>query len=223
MTYKFSDILRIIIPGLYFITLSLGISVDLEIIRIDEATPFFKLLTSTFANVIVILLPFLGYIVGYIINICSSYIERVVYRRKIMKRPSQIVLGFNEDYRLKDVSKILAHYGINEVNEQTAHKAFLLAKEEISLSDRINTHFEQSVFARNIAGTQFLFTVIALVAMFLGGIFSFIGFIYSLLLFLIFFYNWRRLSCVYVKYVFSELEKKIIVLQPDRGWSTKCT
>lgn len=209
MTYKFSDILRMIIPGLYFITLCLGTSVDLEIIQIDKATPFFKLLTSTFANVIVILLPFLGYIVGYIINICSSYIERVVYRRKIMKRPSQIVLGFNEDYRLKDVSKILAHYGINEVNEQTAHKAFLLAKEEISQSDRINIHFEQSTFARNIAGTQFLFTVIALVAMFLGGIFSFIGFIYSLLLFLIFFYNWRRQSCVYAKYVFSELEKNL--------------
>lgn len=42
MTYKFSDILRMIIPGLYFITLSLGISVDLEIIRIDEETPFFN-------------------------------------------------------------------------------------------------------------------------------------------------------------------------------------
>lgn len=166
MTYKFSDILRMIIPGLYFITLCLGISVGLEIIRIDEATPFFKLLTSTFANVIVILLPFLGYIVGYIINICSSYMERVVYRRKIMKRPSQIVLGFNEDYRLKDVPKILAHYGINEVNEQTVHKAFLLAKEEISQSDRINTHFEQSTFARNIAGVQLLFTLIALASMF---------------------------------------------------------
>lgn len=94
--------------------------------------------------------------------------ERVVYRRKIMKRPSQIVLGFNEDYRLKDVSKILAHYGINEVNEQTAHKAFLLAKEEISQSDRINTHFEQSTFARNIAGAQLIFTLVAFIAMFLG-------------------------------------------------------
>ena len=209
MTYKISDILRMIIPGLYFITLCLGVSVDLEIIRIYEATPFFKLLTSTFANVIVILLPFLGYIVGYIINICSSYIERVVYRRKIMKRPSQIVLEFNEDYRLNDVAKLLEHYQISEVNNQTAHKAFLLAKEEISQSDRINTHFEQSVFARNIAGTQFLFTVIALVAMFLGGFFSFIGFIISLLLFLLCLYNWRRQSCVYAKYVFSELEKEI--------------
>lgn len=209
MTYKISDILRMIIPGVYFITLCLGVSVDLEIIRIDEATPFFKLLTSTFANVIVILLPFLGYIVGYIINICSSYIERVVYRRKIMKRPSQIVLEFNEDYRLNDVAKLLEHYQISEVNNQTAHKAFLLAKEEISQSDRINTHFEQSVFSRNIAGTQFLFTVIALVAMFLGGFFSFIGFIISLLLFLLCLYNWRRQSCVYAKYVFSELEKEI--------------
>lgn len=171
MTYKFSDILRMIIPGLYFITLSLGISVDLEIIRIDEATPFLKLLTSTFANVIVILLPFLGYIVGYIINICSSYMERLVYRSNILKRPSQIVLGFNEDYRLKDVSKILAHYGVNEVNEQTAHKAFLLAKEEIPQSDRINTHFEQSAFARNIAGVQLLFTLIALASMFFGGLY----------------------------------------------------
>lgn len=217
MTYKFSDILRMIIPGLYFITLCLGTSVDLEIIRIDEATPFFKLLTSTFANVIVILLPFLGYIVGYIINICSSYTERVVYRRKIMKRPSQIVLGFNEDYRLKDVSKILAHYGINEVNEQAAHKAFLLAKEEISQSDRINIHFEQSTFARNIAGVQLLYTLIAFVSMFFGGLYSLISFVISAVLCVICLYNWRRQSCVYAKYVFSELEKKIVVLQPDRG------
>ncbi len=209
MTYKFSDILRMIIPGLYFITLSLGISVDLEIIRIDEETPFFKLLTSTFANVIVILLPFLSYIVGYIINICSSYMERVVYRRKIMKRPSQIVLGFNEDYRLKDVSKILAHYGINEVNEQTAHKAFLLAKEEISQSDRINTHLEQSTFARNIAGVQLLYTLIAFVSMFFGGLYSLISFVISAVLCVICLYNWRRQSCVYAKYVFSELEKNM--------------
>lgn len=209
MTYKFSDILRMIIPGLYFITLCLGISVDLEIIRINEATPLFKLLTSTFANVIVILLPFLGYIVGYIINICSSYIERVVYRRKIMKRPSQIVLGFNEDYRLKDVSKILAHYGINEVNEQTAHKAFLLAKEKISQSDRINAHFEQSTFARNIAGVQLLFTLIAFASMFFGGLYSLISFVISLLLSLVCLYNWRRQSCVYAKYVFSELKKNM--------------
>ena len=209
MTYKFSDILRMIIPGLYFITLSLGISVDLEIIRIDEETPFFKLLTSTFANVIVILLPFLGYIVGYIINICSSYMERLVYRIKKMKRPSQIVLGFNEDYRLKDVSKILAHYGINEVNEQTAHKAFLLAKEEITQSDRINTHFEQSTFARNIAGVQLLYTLIAFVSMFFGGLYSLISFVISAVLCVICLYNWRRQSCVYAKYVFSELEKNM--------------
>lgn len=209
MTYKFSDILRMIIPGLYFITLSLGISVDLEIIRIDEETPFFKLLTSTFANVIVILLPFLGYIVGYIINICSSYMERLVYRIKKMKRPSLIVLGFNEDYRLKDVSKILAHYGINEVNEQTAHKAFLLAKEEISQSDRINTHFEQSTFARNIAGVQLLYTLIAFVSMFFGELYSLISFVISAVLCVICLYNWRRQSCVYAKYVFSELEKNM--------------
>ncbi len=209
MTYKFSDILRMIIPGLYFITLSLGISVDLEIIRIDEETPFFKLLTSTFANVIVILLPFLGYIVGYIINIYSSYMERLVYRIKKMKRPSQIVLGFNEDYRLKDVSKILAHYGINEVDEQTAHKAFLLAKEEISQSDRINTHFEQSTFARNIAGVQLLYTLIAFVSMFFGGLYSLISFVISAVLCVICLYNWRRQSCVYAKYVFSELEKNM--------------
>lgn len=209
MTYKFSDILRMIIPGLYFITLSLGICVDLEIIRIDEEPPFFKLLTSTFANVIVILLPFLGYIVGYIINICSSYMERLVYRIKKMKRPSQIVLGFNEDYRLKDVSKILAHYGINEVNEQTAHKAFLLAKEEISQSDRINTHFEQSTFARNIAGVQLLYTLIAFVSMFFGGLYSLISFVISAVLCVICLYNWRRQSCVYAKYVFSELEKNM--------------
>lgn len=204
-----------IVPGLYFITLCLGICVDLEIIRIDEANPFFKLLTSTFANVIVILLPFLGYIVGYIINICSSFMERFAYRRKILKRPSQIVLGFHEDYRLKDVSKILSHYDISVVNEQTAHKAFLLAKEEIPQSDRINTHYEQSTFARNIAGAQLVFTLIAFVSMFFGGLYSLISFIISLLLCLINLCNWRRQGCVYAKYVFSELERKLEKTEDD--------
>lgn len=209
MTYKFSDILRMIIPGLYFITLCLGICVDLRIIQIDEATPFFKLLTSTFANVVVMLLPFLGYIVGYVINICSSFMERFVYRRNILRRPSQIVLGFNEDYRLKNVSKVLSHYNISEVNEQTSHKAFLLAKEEIAQSDRINTHFEQSTFARNIAGAQLVYTLVAFIAMFCGGLYSLISFIVSTVLSFICIYNWRRQSCVYAKYVFSELEKNL--------------
>lgn len=209
MTYKFSDILRVIIPGLYFITLCLGICVDLEIIRVNETSPFFKLLTSTFANVVVILLPFLGYIVGYIINICSSFMERCIYRRNTLKRPSQIVLESNENYRLKDVSKILVHYNINEVNEQTAHKAFLLAKEENALSERINTHFEQSVFARNIAGAQLVFTLVAFISMFFGGLYSLVCFFGSLVLCLLCLYNWRRQSCVYAKYVFSELEKNI--------------
>ena len=209
MTYKFSDILRMIIPGLYFITLCLGICVDLEIIRIDEATPFFKLVTSTFANVIVILLPFLGYIVGYVINICSSFMERFAYRKNILKRPSQKVLRFDEDYRLKDTSKILAHYNISEINERTAHKAFLLAKEEISSSERINTHFEQSTFARNIAGAQLMFTLIAFVSMLVGGLYSLVSFFISAVLTFIFLYNWRRQSCVYAKYVFSELEKNL--------------
>lgn len=198
-----------IIPGLYFITLCLGIGIDLAIVEINELGLFFKLLTSTFANVIVILLPFLGYIVGYIINICSSFMERFVYRRNILKRPSQIVLEFNEDYRLKDVAKLLERYQISEVNNQTAHKAFLLAKEEISQSDRINTHLEQSTFARNIAGVQLVFTLVALIAIFFGGLYSLISFIISLLLCLICLYNWRRQSCVYAKYVFSELEKEI--------------
>lgn len=135
--------------------------------------------------------------------------ERLVYRSNILKRPSQIVLRFNEDYRLKDVSKILAHYGINEVNEQTAHKAFLLAKEEISQSDRINTHFEQSTFARNIAGVQLSFTLIAFASMFFGGLYSLISFVISAVLCVICLYNWRRQSCVYAKYVFSELEKNL--------------
>ena len=37
MTYKFSDILRMIIPGLYFITLSLGISVDIVRSALENA------------------------------------------------------------------------------------------------------------------------------------------------------------------------------------------
>lgn len=204
MTYKFSDVLRMIIPGVYFITLCFGIGIDTEVISDYYLRHF-----GSYANVIVILLPFLGYTVGYIINICSSFMERLVYRNKILKRPSQIVLEFHEDFRLKDLPKIFHHYNISDVNEQTAHKAFLLAKEEIAISDRIITHYEQSTFARNIAGTQLTFTLVAFIAIFFGESYSLISFVISLLLSFFCLYNWRRQSCVYAKYVFSELEKTL--------------
>lgn len=84
-----------------------------------------------------------------------------------------------------------------------------MAKEEILPSERINTHFEQSTFARNIVGAQLMFTLIAFVSMLVGGLYSLVSFFISAVLTFIFLYNWRRQSCVYAKYVFSELEKNL--------------
>ena len=75
MNYKFQDILKIVIPGLY---LAFAISVVIYMTDSDGQyvpTELLNMLKTPFANAIAVFLPFGGYIIGYLLNVIASGFE----------------------------------------------------------------------------------------------------------------------------------------------------
>ncbi len=204
MTYRFQDILRMVIPGLYLITLCFILFVWVGWIDVSEGATILSLIKSSFANTMALILPFIGFVIGYIINVVSSYIERIIYKVPKAKRPSAYVLmGKNKNYHIDNLDQLKVKIRIEEVTNDNANKAFQSAKEELRNDENINVFYAQSILARNLAGCQVLFTILCLICLFINWRLSLWWGIGSFLLCAIMVYNWWRQRCVYAKYVFA--------------------
>lgn len=209
MTYRFQDILRMVIPGLYLITLCFILFAWIGWIDISKESTIHSLVVSPFANTLAILLPFLGFVIGYLVNVTSSLLERKLYRFNLIKRPSAYVLSDlkeNTDYYIGNLDKLKVRIdlnGVTKVNNQQANTAFQKAKEAMRKDDNIIVFLAQSVLARNLAGCQIIFTIICIICIFINWKLSLWWGLGSFLLCAIMVYNWWRQRCVYAKYVFA--------------------
>lgn len=204
MTYRFQDILRMVIPGLYFITLCFILFVCVGWIDISTGSTIHSLLKSSFANAMAIILPFMGFVIGYIINVVSSYIERIVYKIPKFIRPSAYVLkGENKNYHIDNLKELKIMLHIGNITNDNANEASQKAKEALHNDENITVFYAQSVLARNLAGCQILFTITCLICIFFDWKLSLIWAGGSLLLGVVMIYNWWRQRCVYAKYVFA--------------------
>jgi len=204
MTYRFQDILRMVIPGLYLITLCFILFVWVGWIDVSDGSTILSLIKSSFANTMALILPFIGFVIGYIINVGSSYFERIIYRIPKATRPSAYVLkGKNDNYHIDNLNQLKVFIGIDKVDNDKANKAFQSAKEALRNDENINVFYAQSILARNLAGCQVLFTILCLICLFINWRLSLWWGIGSFLLCVIMVYNWWRQRCVYAKYVFA--------------------
>lgn len=204
MTYRFQDILRMVIPGLYLITLCFIFFVWVGWIDVSDRSTILSLIKSSFANTMALILPFMGFVIGYIINVLSSYFERIIYRIPEVTRPSAYVLrGKNKNYHIDNLDQLKGKICIGEVNNDNANKAFQNAKEALRKDENINVFYAQSILARNLSGCQILFTIICIICIFINWRLSLWWGLGSFLLSAIMVYNWWRQRCVYAKYVFA--------------------
>ena len=208
MTYRFQDILRMVIPGLYLITLCFILFVWVGWIDESLWSTILSLIKSSFANTLALLLPFLGFVIGYLVNVVSSLLERTLYRFNVIKRPSAYVLSVlkeNTDYYIGNLDELKVRLNLNgaKVNNLQANTAFQKAKEVLRKDENIIVFLAQSVLARNLAGCQILFTIICFICLFINWRVSLWWGLGSLLLCAIMVYNWWRQRCVYAKYVFA--------------------
>lgn len=208
MNYKFQDILKIVIPGLY---LAFAISVVIYLTDSDGQyvpTELLNMLKTPFANAIAVFLPFGGYIVGYLLNLIASGLERLVYEKEWLKRPSLHVLQkWDKEYYVKDCECIFKTLGFtNTCSSENTRLAFRKAKMSIKWNDVIENFYLQSIMARNILMAHLVATFACAVVLIINISWA-LCVTMTLLALIAFclFLNWRRRSFLYVERVFAEV------------------
>lgn len=206
MSYRTQEILRMIIPGLYLIAMLLIlflISGGWNDIQEKDQSAIIDVLKGA-SNVVVLLLPFLGFVAGYLIECIMSFGERLLYFIGL-RRPSMLVLSGSKMYVLGNLKAIKNELGIEDkITNKIAGEALQKAKQEIS-RQAIEMFHDTSIMARNIMGSQLLLTVFA--ALYSGLLSG--EFYVMLVMLLILSVYWYHKNCVYVKYVLSEYGKAI--------------
>ena len=208
MNYKFQDILKIVIPGLY---LAFAISVVIYMTDSDGQyvpTELLNMLKTPFANAIAVFLPFGGYIIGYLLNVIASGFERYLYEKEWLKRPSLHVLQkWEKGYYVKDCDYIFKTLGFtNTFSSENTRLAFRKAKMSIKWNDVMDNFYLQSIIARNILVAHLVVTVACAVVLIIN--LSWTMCVTMIILALItrcLFLNWRRRSFLYVERVFAEV------------------
>lgn len=198
---RLQETFRYITPGLYFGSLILIVNIDSI-----SGNELLKDTISKFSAIIVVLLPFVGFVFGYFIECIMSLVERFFYWVHI-PRPSCVVLNgkcslyiLNEDARAAITRN-------STVNNKSANHHQQLAKQAVADKEKVSTWYYQSVMARNILGAQLLATIYYLA--FAGG-WSWCHLVYALLILAVVGFFWYHQTCVYMKYLFAEYGKKLI-------------
>lgn len=210
MSYRIEELIRLIIPGLYLAAIAVGIFISNKWTEItgNNGTAIINFIDST-SGIILLLIPFLGFILGYIVEVLMSFIEHAFYFFGC-RRPSKDVLqgfifkSFNP-YTLNKRENIALKLGIknNDYTNKICGEALQKAKQSIDMS-KVRSFYYSSIFARNIFGCQVITTVLLFVYVKDCG-FEFLSILLSIL-FLVF---WIHMNHVYVKYVFAEYGKSL--------------
>lgn len=206
MSYRIQEILRMIIPGVYLIAMLLILILiggEWNVINDTDKNTIIDVLKGA-SNVVALLLPFLGFVTGYLVECVMSFVERLLYVMG-MRRPSKVVLRGTKFYvlsNLTDIKRELAMEG--EITNCKASEALQKAKQKIE-RQTVDMFHETSIMARNIMGSQLILTVF--VAFNCGLLTNeFYGMIVMLLILSVY---WYHRNCIYVKYVFFEFGKTI--------------
>lgn len=195
---RIQETFRYITPGLYL--LAMVLVMNFEDIKSDEQLRDF---IAKFSAIIIVLLPFVGFVIGYFIECIMTWIERCMYLIQI-PRPSRVVLNgkcglyvISDDIRLRITSG-------EKVDNKKANRYQQLAKQAVDEKEVVSRGYHQSIMARHILGAQLSGCVYYLA--FDGG-WSWCHLINALLIVLVVGFFWYHQTCVYMKYLFAEYGK----------------
>lgn len=202
MNYRLQDLIKLIIPGLYVVAFVWGWQLLFSNNTIDMS----KIKDVT--GIIVLLIPFVGFIVGYFVECIMSAIEHLFYLVG-GRRPSKTILsnGLWSLYVLNSANTILTKHGISgSISNTKANEILQIAKQSIE-REKVEVFRLNSMLARNIFGGQFFLT---LLYGYVSDSFYKDGYFYvSLAVSLVFFFYWFHHTHTYIKYVLAEYGKTL--------------
>lgn len=197
---RIQEMFRYVTPGLYL--LALVLVVNFKTISGNEAL---KDSISKFSAIIIVLLPFVGFVFGYFIECLMACLERFFYWIGV-PRPSRIVLNgkcslyvIAEDVRRKITEGL-------HVNNKKSNEYQQIAKQKVVDKDVVSRGYYQSIMARHILGAQLLASIYWLG--FAGG-WSWCHLVWSVAILTLLILFWYHQTCVYMKYLFAEYGKTL--------------
>lgn len=198
MTYRWQEIIKILIPGFYLL---FGVGINCLITH----NAFDKEIIETverLSAILLVLLFFAAFVVGYINEIISGGLEFLMYYFGV-PRPSRLILNNRftrfQIVRNHELRNKLSLQREGSVDNVKSTKALAQAKQSINM-DGCQEFYYQSVLSRNLFFAH-LFTSIIM--------FSIIGWSLVLLLFsvstgVLLCWQWWKMNMVYVKKIFTE-------------------
>lgn len=210
MNYRIEELIRFIIPGLYIAAILglIAVCSNWESIMGTNGIAIINFIGST-SGIILLLIPFIGFLLGYMVEVMMSIIEHAFYffgGRRSSKDILQgfIFKGFNP-YTLNKRKDIAKYLGITDscLTNEKCGEALQKAKQLIDKGN-VQGFYYSSIFARNIFGSQLIVTVSLYISS-MGCTWKWLSIVVSLL----FLAYWIHMNHVYVKYVFAEYGKTL--------------
>ena len=161
-------------------------------------------------TVLVVVVPFVAFIIGYIVNMVASFCERYSYKWKIIDRPSHKLLMnekmFTKEQRLKLIS-LINHKDEYNICRKQAGLIFTKVKDTHQRSHDVDEFYYQSVMARNILGAYSIGMIYGVIMVFRRnlafGDYGWLWFASAVLLFCLF-KQWVRNNKTYARKLLSE-------------------
>lgn len=201
MTYRWQEIIKILIPGFYLL-FGIGISVLINHNAFDKGIVE---IIGKLSAILLVLLFFAAFVVGYINEIISGGLEYLMYHWGI-PRPSRLILNnsFTRFHivRNSDLRNKLGLQGNDFVDNGKSAKALTQAKQSINM-DGCQEFYYQSVLSRNLFFAH-LFT--SIIMFFILG-WSWILFVFTVSVVLLLYWQCWKMNLVYVKKIFLEYLK----------------
>lgn len=163
-----------------------------------------------FTNVIILLIPFVGFVIGYFIESMMTCAEHLFY---ILggRRPSKTILDRKCKFYIipeDDRNKIFHQHKISggSINNNFAGQILQTAKQKID-RESVENFRMNSILARNIFGSQIALTIVYsfITDQFYTNKIWWIFFVISI----IFLIYWVHHNHVYVKYIFAEYARNL--------------
>lgn len=196
---RIQEMFRYITPGFFLLAL-------VFVINFNEISDNEKLkdAIARFSAIIIVLLPFVGFVTGYLIECLMAWVERTLYL--ILPRPSRVVLnGKCSLYFLADDLRRAITNG-DTVDNKEANRFQQTSKQKVGDKDVVSRCYYQSIMARHIWGAVLIACIYYLA--FAGG-WTWGHFVWGAVILIVLTFFWYHQTCVYMKYLFAEYGKTL--------------
>ena len=158
--------------------------------------------------IVVLLIPFVGFVVGYFVECITAGLEHGWYALG-WRRPSKNIMDGSSMYPVANIEMIKMKHQITNgsITNDKANEVLQAAKQSITNKEVVEPYRNNATLARNIFGAQLIFTIIY--ATLLDAFYTEVYWYLSLFALLVFLGYWIHHNHVYVKYVLAEYGKSL--------------